>query len=55
MYTGLYLNVFTLLNRVGGKANPPDLLFFFGNDVHSHQDIKGIINSSPNVFMVYGL
>ena len=41
-----------LLYRVGGQPKPLDLLLLFGDDVHGHQHIEGIVDTSSDVFLV---
>ena len=36
------------------QAAPPDLLLLLANNTHGHQDIKSIINASPDVLLVEG-
>ena len=50
-----HLNVLALLSRVGGKSNPAYLLLLFWDDIHSHQNIKGIIHTTSDVLLINGL
>lgn len=47
-----HLQILALLSRIGGQANPFDLLFLFGDDVHGHQHIECVIDTPSNVLLV---
>lgn len=40
------------LNRVGGQTEPLDLLLLFGDDVHGHEHVEGVIDTPPDVLLV---
>jgi hypothetical protein len=48
----LLLQLQTLTHRIGGQANPPDLLFLLGYNVHGHQHVQGVVDATSNVFLV---
>lgn len=50
-----YQQVLALLSRVCRQSNPLDLFLLLGDDVHSHEDIEGIVNSASDVLLVIGL
>lgn len=46
------LQILTFLRRVGGEPDPFDLLLVFGDDVHGHQDVQGVVNPSADVLLI---
>lgn len=50
-----HLQVLTLLGRVGGQADPADLLLLLGYDVHGHQHVESIIHTPADVLLVIHL
>lgn len=40
------------LCRICGQSNPTYFFFVFWNDVHRHQNIQCIINTTPYIFLI---
>lgn len=47
-----YLEVLTFLCRVGRKSDPADLFLLFGDDIHCHEDVKGIVNTATDILLI---
>ena len=41
-----------LFGGIGRKSDPFDLLFLFGDDVHRHEDVEGVVNTPPDVLLI---
>jgi hypothetical protein len=51
----VHLEVLALLSRVGGQADPLDLLLLLGDDIHGHEHVQGIVDTAPDVLLVISL
>ena len=48
----VYFQAICLLHGVCGESQPLDLFLLFGDDVHGHEDVEGVVNAPPDVLLV---
>ena len=48
----VYFQAICLLHGVCGESQPLDLFLLFGDDVHGHEDVEGVVNTPPDVLLV---
>jgi hypothetical protein len=50
----LFLQLETLSHGVGGQADPSDLFFLLRYDVHGHQYVQGVVDTTSYVLLIVG-